>query len=133
MTSGASNQAFLYLGGAAAMASTPAATWSTGVGTAFGHPVAGAGRPQRRDGYADVAIGATDAGYVNLYYGGAMRPPAVEIAAPARRRARLRPQRRRAQATSTATASTTCWWAPTTAAARTCSRAQRAAPRRRRR
>ena len=65
-----SSRAYLYLGGATGLATTPATTLTpTGAGTNFGGALAGAG-DLNADGFADVAVG-TDAGIVYVWFGGA--------------------------------------------------------------
>jgi hypothetical protein len=78
-------RAYVFLGGAAGLATTPAAAWTSpdGRGSNFGLVVAGAG-DVNGDGFADVLVAApgamTATGRVYLYLGGAAGLPAAATA-----------------------------------------------------
>jgi hypothetical protein len=70
------NSAFLYSSTGTAFGTTPTASWSTPPGNPFGGQLATFfGYPAQQvgdldgDGYADVAIGASQAGYIDLFRG----------------------------------------------------------------
>jgi len=70
------NAAFLYSSTGAAFGAAPTATWATAPGSPFGPPLATFfGYPAQHvgdldgDGYADVAIGASQSGYVDVFRG----------------------------------------------------------------
>ena len=78
------NAAFLYSSTGAAFPTVPSMTWSTPPGAFMGLPLASFfGYPAQQvgdvngDGFADIAIGASQSGYIDVFYGRTGTPAAV--------------------------------------------------------
>jgi len=76
--SGGTGRAYLYLGAAAGLSSTPALTWTGTAGSEFGFAVSTAG-DTNADGYAEVLVGAPVTGQVFVYNGALGQLPATAL------------------------------------------------------